>query len=276
MYSFNQYLLAKHQNSILVRFEQMCNALQQMLDMPVMIAGLHTGYKNAVSGVERELKNITPRCVLAYSGLDMDRNACTSIQASVAMQSVNDKGIFGENVVQYRRLPLNARFNLAIVMDEPALAIRMTEYLAMLSFVFPVIVGDEHTKSTVIVQETSNIDVDRDKNNVNINGSLVLNMQVLEPMTLSFEDAQYPLAGVGVPMPDGTFNETLQGEPILDSDGNPIIGEDGKLLIGNYVEDGWYRLRVNVELHDHARWQDCLESTGDPAKWTRPAGAESK
>lgn len=275
MYSFNEYLLAKYNNSILDRFERLCNALTTMLSMPVVIAGLHTKFKNAVSGVERDLKDICPRCILTFNGIAMDKNACTSVQASVGMVSANETGNIGDNVIEFRRLPLNAAFSVAIVANDPALAIRLTEYIAMLSFEFPQIPGDEHTVSTLIFNESTSIDNDNDKANYIVNTSLTVNMQILEPMTLPMDDSQYPLVGVGIKRPDGSWDETPKGDIVTNPDtGEPVIDPDtGEPLIGTYVSDGWYRLHIRFHVHSHAPWHECLES--DTAiDYDRPSGAE--
>lgn len=275
MYTFNDYLLAKYNNSILERFEGLCDKLNELLCMPTVIVGLHTGYKNAVSGVEKDIKQITPRCVLSFNGFNVDRNACTSIQTVTPILSVNDQGNYGNNALPYRRLPLNASFNCTIVVSDPATAIRMSEYISMLSFVFPLAHGDEHTSSTLIFSESVSIDHDDAKNDYNITSSLTVNMQVLEPMGTAIDDSNWPLAGVGIQRPDGSWDETPKGEPVIDPEtGEPVIDpETGRPLIGNYVEDGWYRLHIRVHIHGHRRWEDCLESSAE-TDWERPAGAE--
>jgi hypothetical protein len=292
MYNYKQYLLAKFNNSILIRYEKMCDALQKLLCMPVCIAGLHTTFKNAVSGIEKDIRNVTPRCVLEYSGVQLDVNACTANQAIVGMQGSNASGTFGKYARQYRRLPLNASFNMAIVLSDAAEAMRMSEYLSMLSFVFPHCKGDEHTPSTMIFGNNVNTQHDNDKNDYNLSSSLTLNMQILEPITMrdafvdiddqddeeevtegEFDSQEFPLQGVGVQMPDGSWDLTEYGEVIKDAEGNPILDDDGNPLIGNYVDNGWYRLHHHIKLV-------TLDATGvldnTSLFYDRPSGYEVK
>lgn len=275
MYSYNDYLLAKANNSILERFEGLCDELRKLLCMPTAIAGLHSSYKHAVSGIERHIKDIVPRCVLTYSGLSLDKNACTSTQMGTSMRAVGPGGKYDDYVLPYRRLPLTAQFNLVVTTSNPAEAIRLTEYISMLSFAFPLCNGDEHTKSTMICSESLSIDYVQDKNLYNVSGSLQLNMQILEPMTIADEDnILYPLVGIGTQLPDGSWSDVSYGDIIKDEQGNPILGEDGKPLVGTYVEDGWYRLHQSIRVHAHRMWDECLENPAT-ITWERPAGAET-
>ena len=285
LYKFSQYKNAKYDNSIITRFEQMCNYFQDLLGMPVMIAGLHVGFKNAISGVERELRNINPRCVLTIGGLSLDTSAVTSNQEYAIVRSVNDVGVYGSNELPYRRLPLEESFSGTIVMSDAEQAIRMQEYIMMLAFEVPQIPGDEHTRSTFIVDPSSNIDHDTDKNEYRVSFSAKLNMQIIEPMTSPIDDKAYRLVGTGTLLPDGTYDEDTpdgqiiykqkvgpDGKPIIGPDGKPVYevdsngkkipvtDDDGNILRGSYVYGGWYRLHTRIHVHSHLRWEDCLES----------------
>jgi hypothetical protein len=284
LYNFEQYKLAKYDNSVITRYEKLCNYLQSLLGMPVMIAGLHIGFKNAISGIERELRNINPRCVLTTSGVSLDTSAVTSNQEYAVVRSVNDQGVYGSNELPYRRLPLEASFSGTIVMSDAEQALRMQEYLMMLAYNIPQVPGDEHTKSTLIVEPSSNIDLDKDKNEYNVSFSVRLNMQVIEPMRGAIDDTAYRLVGTGTLLPNGTYDEDTpygeviykqatdaDGKPIYDDNGKPVYetddkgnkipltDDDGNVLTGDYVEGGWWRLHTRVHVHAHLRWEDCLE-----------------
>jgi hypothetical protein len=87
--------------------------------------------------------------------------------------------------------------------------------------------GDEFTNSTIIIDESVSAKNEYEQSNDYIvNFGLTLNCQIPQPMSLTLDsDAQYPLAGVGIQRPDGTWDETPQGELIFkrDADSNILI-----------------------------------------------------
>jgi hypothetical protein len=70
----------------------------------------------------------------------------------------------------------------------------------------------------------------------------------------------FPLAGVGVQNPDGTWNETPYGELIVDANGEPILDDNGNKQYGHFIANGWYRLHTNYHVHSHPDWETCLET----------------
>lgn len=274
MYTYVQYLQTKINNSLLERLENFVSYMTEMLGMPTIIVGLHGKFKNAVSGKEQDIRNITPRCVLTWSGLKMDKQCLTAPNASTGIVSTDEHGNVKEHVLPYRRLPLQASFKLACVFGDVAEAIRMSEYLAILAMQVPVCKGDEHTKSTIILEDAFNVELQPDSNDVTLSGNVDLNMQILIPLETAKDATEYPLAGVGVLMPDGHWDETPYGEPILDEEGKPVLDEDGNPLYGDFIGDGWYRLHHNIKVHPHRIQDKC--DCGKESMFVRPAGAEQK
>jgi hypothetical protein len=274
MYTFKSYLQNKVSNSYIERFENLCNALEAWLGMPTVILGLHTAIKHRVSGKEQDIKQVTPRCVLNWQGISIDRGAMTSVQSSAPFTSADSDGNVDRHILEYRRMPSEASFNMQIVLDNADMAIRCTEYLAVLAMMIPLCDGDEHCKSTVIIGESASIDNEENSNDILVSTSLKLNMQVLEPLTLATTDSQVPMNGVGVLMPDGTWNLTPKGELIKDANGQPILDSNGNMQYGTYVEPGWYRLRKQFLVHGHTSIEPCLSSESDPEQLVIQAGSE--
>lgn len=273
MYTISQYRQTKLNNSVLIRVENIVDALQQMLEMPCAVVGLHEKFKHAASGQEKDIRDITPRCILTWSGCSLDSQALTSFDQATTFVSTNpETGVVGKNVIPFRRLPMNIQFKVDIVLDNVEDALRYMEYVTMLAMQIPVVNGDEHTKTTLKFEDNWNIDCNTDKGDTDLSGSLTANCQILVPQSCAVDDFEYKLAGVGVLMSDGTWNETPKGEPILDDEGNPVLDDEGNPMIGDFVADGWYRLRHNIHIHPHRITDEHIP--GDDDVITRGAGVE--
>jgi hypothetical protein len=192
--------------------------------MPVVIIGLNTALQHNTSDIEDQIAKQTPRCMLSWSGVQVDKNALTATQTKTNFETFNENGLLDNLVLEYRRLPLDFSFGCTFVFDSISDAMLMAEYVAMLSIEIPVIDGDLHTRSTLIFSETSNVVNDVEKNDVAISNSLRVNMQIVEPTVIATEDlSKYLLNNVGKPNDDGTFDETkLADNAELDADGRPI------------------------------------------------------
>lgn len=271
MYTYKEFLKLKISNSLLLRYEGMCNELQRLLCMPVAIVGLHRAFKHAVSGVEQDIRQVTPRCILTINGNSLDSGALTNPQVTTRIISADETGEVAKHPLPYRRMPITTDFKVDIVLGDVSEAILMTQYIAMLSMEMPLSMGDEHLRSTILFDIDANYELQQDSNDVTVNTSLKLNSQIIIPMNKAVNDEVFKLAGVGVLMPDGSWDETPYGQPILDEDGNPVLDDDGNPMIGDFVQDGWYRLHHNVYVHNHKINEDC-----DEAKVciSRSAGAE--
>lgn len=258
MYTYQQFLQTKISNSLLMRYEGMLDDLQKLLCMPAAIVGLHKAFKHAVSGQEQNIREVTPRCVLTINDSNLDSSCLTNPQIMTAILSADSLGNVDEHMLPYRRMPITTSFKCDIVLGDIAEGIRVMQYVAMLAMDMPTCKGDEHLDSTILFEDNFKVEQHDGSNDVTVSGNLTLNTQLIIPTQICDDDGQqYPLIGVGVQMPDGTWNETPAGEYVKDADGNLVLDADGNPIIGNFVENGWYRLHHHVTVHDHRINDEC-------------------
>lgn len=260
MYTYKEFLKLKISNSLLLRYEGMCDELQRLLNMPVAIVGMHLAFKHAVSGVEQDIRQVTPRCILTIDGNSLDSQALTNPQVCMNIISADETGDVAKHALPYRRMPMTTDFKVAIVLGDVSEAMLMTQYLALLAMEMPLSSGDEHLRSTILFDDSATFEISQDSNDVVVNTNLKLNSQIIVPMENALNDEAYPLAGVGIRNPDGSWNETPYGEPVVDDDGNPVLDDEGNPVIGNFIQDGWYRLHHHVKIHNHRQTEQCNES----------------
>jgi len=272
MYTYKQFLQTKITNSLLMRYEGMCDELQKLLCMPVAIVGLHRAFKHAVSGQEQNIRDVTPRCILTINDSNLDSGSLTNPQTMTGVLSADEQGNVAEHLLPYRRMPITTSFKCDVVLGDVAEGIRMTQYLAMLAMDMPLAKGDEHLKSTILFDDNYRTEMHPDNNDITVSGSMSLNTQIIIPTEICGDDGTvYPLIGVGVQMPDGTWNETPAGEYVRDAEGNIMYDDDDEPIIGNFIQEGWYRLHHHVTVHEHRINDECPGSCETICK---PSGAE--
>jgi hypothetical protein len=232
VFKFSEYMASKPDSHLIDRVTNFAIFMREILDMPVLIVGWQSSYKNDILDKDKTLRESVPRCVLTLNSTETNRDDVTSLQASTTHDAFNDKGVLKELGAPYVTLPFDVSFQMTIVCDNIDRAIRLSEYLSVLSIISPTCPGDDFTESIVEFATQSSVKNDLEKQKFELSNDVKLHVRLVEPVvnTMDANNTFLPLvswvvenggdpADVGYDAP--TDPDDIQN--VIDVFGNAIV-----------------------------------------------------
>jgi hypothetical protein len=154
------------------------------------------------------------------------------MQASTTFDAFNQRGELTDIGAPYVTMPFDVSFDMTIVFDNIDNAIRMAEYLSVLSIIAPTCTGDDYTESIVEFSTSSPVKNDLEKQQFQLTNSVKLYVRLVEPVVNSMNDENTFLPLVSWVLQNGGNPEdvgyTQPAEPdeiqhVLDVFGNAVV-----------------------------------------------------